>query len=162
MNNAFLLIGGNIGDRIGYLNKACELIDKNTGTIVVKSSVFETAAWGVTEQASFLNQVLHVKTDLLPPQLLKQILANEAELGRRRIEKMGPRIIDIDILFYNNAIVNTAELTIPHPEIPNRRFVLIPLNELVPDLVHPILNKTVRELLNECRDKLEVKVYGKD
>jgi 2-amino-4-hydroxy-6-hydroxymethyldihydropteridine diphosphokinase len=159
MNDVFLLIGGNMGDRQHYLQTACTLIDKNTGSIVAKSSLYETAAWGITEQSPFLNQVLRIETDLTPAQLLENILKIEEELGRKRLVKMGPRIIDIDILFYGDHVLSTPALTIPHPQIQYRRFVLTPLDELIPDYVHPVLKRTVGELLKECQDRLEVTVY---
>lgn len=159
MNEAYLLTGGNIGDRLAYLQKACNKIEKEAGVILKKSGVYETAAWGLTEQNSFLNQVLLVSTSLQAEELLKTLLHIELELGRKRTEKMGPRTLDIDILFYNNEIISSPGLTVPHPQIANRRFVLAPLIEIAPGFVHPGLQKTVAELLEICPDKLEVKKY---
>lgn len=159
MHYAYLLTGGNIGDRIMNLEQACELIEKNTGTVLEKSNVYETAAWGVTEQDPFLNQVVLVSTTLPAEKLLDTLLYIEQQLGRKRIEKMGPRTIDIDILFYNSEIISSPHLTVPHPRIANRRFVLTPLNEIAPDFVHPVLKKTITELLEICPDQLEVKKY---
>ena len=160
MNDAYLLTGGNIGDRIVSLQQACMKIEKQAGIVLRKSAVYETAAWGVTDQDLFLNQVLLVSTSLPPEELLHTLLNIEQELGRKRIMKMGPRIIDIDILFYNNEIISTPVLTVPHPQIANRRFVLTPLNEIAPGFVHPLLQKTIAELLEICPDNLEVRKYS--
>ncbi|HLL44733.1 MAG TPA: 2-amino-4-hydroxy-6-hydroxymethyldihydropteridine diphosphokinase, partial [Segetibacter sp.] len=154
MNDAYLLTGGNIGNRLVSLQQACMKIEKQAGIVLQKSAVYETAAWGVTDQNLFLNQVLLVSTSLPPEELLHTLLHIEQELGRRRIVKMGPRIIDIDILFYNNEIISTPVLTVPHPQIANRRFVLTPLNEIAPCFVHPVLQKTITELLEICPDEL--------
>jgi 2-amino-4-hydroxy-6-hydroxymethyldihydropteridine diphosphokinase len=160
MNDAYLLTGGNIGDRLVSLQQACMKIEKQAGIVLKKSAVYETAAWGITDQNLFLNQVLLVSTSLPPEELLHTLLNIEQELGRKRIMKMGPRIIDIDILFYNNEIISTPVLTVPHPQIANRRFVLTPLNEIAPGFVHPVLQKTIAELLEICPDELEVKKYS--
>jgi 2-amino-4-hydroxy-6-hydroxymethyldihydropteridine diphosphokinase len=159
MNDIYLLTGGNIGERFSYLQRANENIEALVGKIVRKSSVYETAPWGFTNQQSFLNQVLCVNTQLDPQQLLHAILEIEIQLGRKRIEKMGPRVIDIDILFYNNLVISSNELIIPHPRIAERRFVLTPLNEIAPNFIHPVYNKTVNALLQECKDLLEVNLY---
>ncbi|HKG69644.1 MAG TPA: 2-amino-4-hydroxy-6-hydroxymethyldihydropteridine diphosphokinase [Segetibacter sp.] len=160
MNDAYLLTGGNIGDRLVSLQQACMKIEKQAGIVLKKSAVYETAAWGITDQNLFLNQVLLVSTSLPPQELLQTLLHTEQELGRKRIVKMGPRIIDIDILFYNNEIISTPVLTVPHPQIANRRFVLTPLNEIAPGFVHPGMPKTITELLEICPDTLEVRKYS--
>jgi 2-amino-4-hydroxy-6-hydroxymethyldihydropteridine diphosphokinase len=159
MNNVYLLIGGNMGDRPKNLSESTSWIEKEVGAIVKKSSIYETAAWGVTEQPSFLNQVLFVSTKLPPEDVLKTILSIEEKMGRKRVEKMGPRTIDIDILFYNNEIISLPNLSIPHPHIANRRFVLEPLAEIAPSFVHPVLQKNVAELLKVCPDTLEVNIF---
>jgi 2-amino-4-hydroxy-6-hydroxymethyldihydropteridine diphosphokinase len=120
------------------------------------SSIYETAAWGKNDQPAFLNQVLEIETALSPPQLLKTILAIEENIGRVRQEKYGPRIIDIDILLFNDEVLHLPMLKIPHPQLQNRRFVLVPLAEIAPDLIHPVFKKTIAELLAICPDKLEV------
>ena len=122
--------------------------------------MYETAAWGVTEQPSFLNQVLHCRTLLSPKQLLAGILNAEEVMGRKRELRYGPRIIDIDILFYNHDVIAEADLSVPHPEIANRRFVLAPLNEIATQLIHPVSGKPVHELLKECKDPLAVYLYN--
>ena len=160
MNSVFLLTGGNIGNRIKNLESAATKIEKEVGKILQSSSVYETAAWGVTDQQAFLNQVLEVETTLTPQDLLSVILSIEKQLGRERLQRFGPRTIDIDILFYNDEIISTETLSVPHPEMQNRRFVLVPLNEIAETIIHPILNKPVNQLLQECKDELEVSIYS--
>ena len=163
MNISYLLIGGNQGDREAMLAAARAHISVAAGPIRQASSLYETAPWGKTDQGWFLNQALAVETESDPITLLKTLLQIEETMGRRRSEKYGARLIDIDILFFNDAIVagkaTTGEpgLIIPHPEIPNRRFVLEPLNEIAAQYIHPVLGLSVRELLLACKDPLEVK-----
>lgn len=157
MNNVFLLTGGNIGNRIQNLNQAKKNIEQKVGQIVSASKIYETEAWGKTDQPSFFNQVLHVQCLHKPIEILHLILGIELSMGRKRLVKYGPRLIDIDILFYNNEVVDTPELTVPHPQIQNRRFVLTPLAELAATYLHPVLHKTVAVLLSECEDPLMVK-----
>ena len=156
MNNVFLLTGGNMGDRLQILEKALEEITIQIGAVIKKSSIYETAPWGIADQPAFLNQVLLAQTTLSPQEILKTILSIESNMGRKRNEKFGPRIIDIDLLFYNDLILQSPDLVIPHPEITNRRFVLVPLVELNKNYKHPVLKKSVFQLLNECPDHLPV------
>ena len=160
MNKAYLLTGGNMGNREEHLATARELINQQCGNISKASSLYETAAWGKTDQPAFLNQALEVETILNARQLMRHILKIEKQMGRIRKEKYGPRIIDIDILLFNTEKYNYHFLKLPHPEMQNRRFALKPLAELVPDAMHPVLNKTITELLKECPDKLPVKKYS--
>jgi len=157
MSTAHLLIGGNLGDRKENLLTAISLINEQCGPLTGSSSVYETEAWGKTDQPSFLNQALEISTPLNARQLMRKILKIEKEMGRVRKEKLGPRIIDIDILLFENEIHDLRFLKIPHPEMHNRRFVLVPLAEIDPTLQHPVLKRTIAELLEECPDNLEVK-----
>ena len=157
MNISYLLIGGNQGDRIAQLERARTRIAATAGTIRAVSALYETAPWGKTDQAWFLNQALLLETKAGAMALLRMMLDIEKSMGRRRAERYGSRLIDIDILFFNDAILREPGLTIPHPEIANRRFVLEPLNEIAPAYIHPVLHKSVRELLLACPDPLEVK-----
>ena len=157
MNTAHLLIGGNLGNRKENLSKAVSLINEQCGSLTRSSSIYETEAWGNTDQPSFLNQALEISTSLTARQLMRRVLKIEEEMGRVRKEKLGPRIIDIDILFFENEIHDLRFLKIPHPEIQNRRFVLMPLAEINSTLQHPVLKKSIEELLEECPDNLEVK-----
>lgn len=157
MNIAYLITGSNMEDREQSLATARELINKDCGEITKTSSLYETAAWGKTDQPAFLNQALEIHTVLNAKQLIRHILKVEKKMGRIRQEKYGPRLIDIDILFFNDEVHNTSFLKIPHPEMQNRRFVLMPLSEIASGFVHPVLKKTVTELLNDCPDKLDVK-----
>ena len=157
MRTAYLLIGGNLGNRKENLSKAVSLINEQCGPLTGSSSIYETEAWGNTDQPSFLNQALEISTSLNARQLMRKVLKIEEEMGRVRKEKLGPRIIDIDILLFENEIHDLRFLKIPHPEMQNRRFVLVPLAEINSTLQHPVLKKSIAELLEECPDNLEVK-----
>lgn len=153
----FLSLGSNEGDKLHHLSSARELMGKRVGALEKSSSIYETEAWGKTDQASFYNQVIRIQTSLSPQDCLKEILTIEQELGRIRIEKWGSRIIDIDILFYDHRIVLESNLKIPHPLIEQRNFVLAPLAEIAPTLLHPVWNVTMETLLKNSKDHLEVK-----
>ena len=157
MRTAYLLIGGNLGNRTENLSKAVLLINEQCGPLTRSSSIYETEAWGNTDQPSFLNQALEISTSLNARQLMRKVLKIEEEMGRVRKEKLGPRIIDIDILLFESEIHDLRFLKIPHPEIQNRRFVLVPLAEIDSTLQHPVLKKSIAALLEECPDNLEVK-----
>jgi len=160
MTEVFLLTGGNLGNRLDYLAKAKEQIEKKCGVFLQQSSVYETAAWGNEDQGAFLNQVVKIETNLVPEKLLQAIFEIEKALGRKREMKYGPRTIDIDILFYGDAIIDRKGLKIPHPQIQNRRFVLTPLKEIAPERLHPSLHKTISQLLAECPDPLAVNKFN--
>ena len=157
MNKTYLLTGGNEGDLILHMQQARANIELICGRLLQISSLYQTAPWGKTDQADFLNQVLLIETALSPQALLKAILSIEETLGRKRTVKNAPRTIDIDILFYGRLVLEMPGLCIPHPRIAERRFVLEPLNEIVPDFLHPALGKTIHQLLLECTDELAVK-----
>ena len=157
MNTAFLLIGGNLGNREKNFETAKALIEQHCGVILNSSSLYETAAWGKTDQPSFLNQALEIETKLNAKQLMKRILKLEKMMGRERKGKYGPRIIDIDILLFNEEQYDYSFLKIPHPEMQNRRFALTPLAEIAPDLRHPVFKKSISQLLKECPDQSGVK-----
>ena len=159
MNKAYLLTGGNLGNREFNLSRASDYIAEGCGKVTNQSSVYETAAWGPVSQPDYLNQVLEVETPLNPHDLMQHLLKIEKHLGRHREERYGARTIDIDILFFNNLTVDEDNLIIPHPRLYTRRFVLAPLNEIASTLVHPILQQTVNELLEQCTDPLDVKKY---
>ena len=159
MNKAYLLLGGNIGDRLANFEMAKQLLEKQVGKIIRFSSIYETASWGNTDQPDFLNQVLLFETKLTAEQIIEQILSIENRLGRIRTEKNASRTIDIDILFFNEAVIETKTIVIPHPQIQNRNFVLYPLNELASQFKHPVLKKTIHELLLQCNDTLAVNLY---
>jgi 2-amino-4-hydroxy-6-hydroxymethyldihydropteridine diphosphokinase len=157
MNSAYLILGSNIGNSIEIIAKANDLIASNVGEITKKSGIYESAAWGNENQPNFLNQALCVSTRFSATALLQTLLAIEEKLGRVRDgSKWMARTIDIDILFYNNDIVETTELKIPHPYIHERRFVLMPMQEIAGELVHPQYKKSIADLLEACPDKLEV------
>ena len=156
MNTAYLLIGGNVGDRAANLQTALRRIAETCGTITSTSSLYETAAWGNTNQPSFYNQAVVVNSPLSPEALMDQLLDIELEMGRIRTQKYGPRTIDLDILMIGNLVLNTQKLTIPHPQMHNRRFALLPLAEVAPTLTHPLSDQSIEVLLQNCPDILDV------
>ncbi|MEP7168069.1 MAG: 2-amino-4-hydroxy-6-hydroxymethyldihydropteridine diphosphokinase [Bacteroidota bacterium] len=156
-SKSVLLCGSNSGNRMHYINKALNRMEELCGKIILKSSIYETSPWGFTNQPEFLNQVIIIETSLQPVNLLHTLKKIEKELGRINSEKWQQRIIDIDILFYDELIFESDELTIPHPLLHKRKFTLIPLNEMLPGFIHPALKKTISELTIECEDSGEVK-----
>jgi len=157
MKTVFLGIGTNLGEREENLRQAITLIGGHIGIITRVSSVYETEPWGFKSKTTFLNIVVMAETKLTPSGLLGRILMIEAMMGRLREGKVyKSRVIDIDILFFGNRIFENKVLTIPHPKIQDRRFVLVPLSEIAGDLVHPVFKKSIQELLKKCRDKSEV------
>jgi len=157
MINVYLLLGSNLGNRELFLEQAAVHINAEAGEVVQRSGVYETQSWGKTDEPDYLNQVLLINTTLGAKDLLNKLLNIELLLGRERQQKWGSRTVDIDILFYNNEIINEPGLTIPHPELHKRRFTLEPLDEIAPGLMHPVLKRTVKTLKSELQDKLEVK-----
>ena len=161
MKRVFLGIGTNLGDREANLKKAVENIRESIGPVIRSSSVYETEPWGFRSENQFLNIVVEVETDLKPSGLLGRMLMIEANMGRLRGGKeYMSRLIDLDILLYGNEILETKSLIVPHPKMQERRFVLVPLNEIAPDLVHPILGMDINTLLKKCKDKSKVVKYS--
>lgn len=156
MHIAYLLTGSNMGNRSSFLLQASSLIKTTCGKIVQQSALYETAPWGFLDQPPFINQALVVETILDPMVLMQELLKIETQMGRKRTIKLGPRIIDLDILLIDDYILKSSLLEIPHPALPNRRFALLPLAEIAPNLVHPILQKTISELLHNCTDHSDV------
>ena len=156
INTLYLLLGSNLYKPAAQLVLAEQMISARIGKIINASSVYRTAPWGNSDQADFFNRILVAETTLNASETLTHILQIEEEMGRIRTAKNAPRIIDIDILFFNNDVIRRSYLCVPHPEIQNRRFVLVPLNELSPGFIHPLLNKTTAELLASCPDVLNV------
>lgn len=157
MIDVFLLLGSNLGNRQSFLQQAITFIAAEIAPVVKQSSIYETEAWGKTDEPNYLNQIIQLKTDMKPRVLLEKILAIEHELGRERTEKWGSRTIDIDILFYGMEVISEPGLNIPHPQLHNRRFTLAPLEEIAPELVHPVLHKNISRLKSELKDNLNVK-----
>ncbi len=158
MNEVYLLLGSNEGNRMQWMQRAIDMLATH-GSIARQSSVYETAAWGIEDQPGFLNMVILLQTTYTPTRLLTEIHIIEQALGRQREVKWGPRTLDIDILLYNNEQVELPGLLIPHPFLHLRRFTLVPLAELIPSQIHPSLNRTITELLQDCPDQLEVHRY---
>lgn len=159
MNILTLSLGSNIGNRLHYLKQAILLIQKEIGNVEKTSSIYESEPWGFSTNSTFFNIALTLKTNLSPIEALEGCLKIESILGRKRnkVEEYESRIIDIDLLFFNNEIIKTSVLTIPHPLIQERNFVLYPLNEIIPYYVHPVLQKDIAALLSESSDTNSVK-----
>ena len=160
MNEVYLQLGSNIGDRLDNLDQSIKIITERIGNVLEKSSVYESTPWGVENQRNFLNQVIFVESNFDPYTILDLVLQIEKDMGRIRIEKWGERIIDIDILFIDDLIIESENLCIPHEFIAKRKFVLQPMCEIAPAFIHPKLNKTISQLLEECIDDEKVNVYA--
>jgi 2-amino-4-hydroxy-6-hydroxymethyldihydropteridine diphosphokinase len=158
MYQVFLGVGGNIGNKLLNFQKVQKLVEKEVGNIIAMSSVYETPPWGFLADEDFWNQVLHVETQLEPDELLASVFEIEKLFGRKRdTEYYESREMDIDILYFDNLILSSDKLTVPHPHIPKRMFVLVPLAEIAPSFVHPVLQITNRQLLEQCGDELSIK-----
>lgn len=155
-NQIWLLTGSNIGDRAENLRRAAEKIATEIGEIARQSSVYETEPWGLSEQNWFFNQAFEVHSSLSARQILEKIKTIELEMGRERLEKNGPRLIDLDLLFFGDEEIDEPGLRVPHPEIASRNFVLVPLMEIAPDLIHPTLRLPIDDLYMASTDPLEV------
>jgi len=158
-NGVYLLLGSNLSDREKNLSDGRDSI-QHIGSLLTVSSIYQTEAWGHREQPDFLNQVVQIDFKKSPRELLGNILTIETKMGRVRTEKWGPRLIDIDILFWEDLIINEPDLTIPHPQLHLRRFTLLPLVEIAPALIHPVLHKSCTQLLVECPDGSAVNRYA--
>lgn len=158
MARVVLHLGSNLGKRIKNLALAAYFINKKIGPILEMSGLYETEAWGKSDQSDFLNLVIISEYADSPEELLLKIHWIENKLGRIRFEKWGERLIDIDILFFGDQIIEKANLKIPHPEITNRNFVLVPLNEIMPEFIHPVLERPIRDLMEQCEDTKKVRL----
>ncbi len=157
MVKLYLLLGGNLGNKQQIFADARTRLTELLGKITAQSAVYETEPWGFESEDIFWNQVLEISTDLLPDEVLLLTQQTELELGRiRKKNQYDSRIIDIDILFYGDQIINHTNLIVPHPRIQERKFALIPLNEIAPELIHPVFQKSIKQLLNDCSDSLRV------
>lgn len=155
---AYLLLGGNLGDRKANLHQAIKLIAENIGQIDTVSALYETAAWGKTDQPAFLNQAVAVKTKLSAIDVLDKALEIEKVLGRIRKDKWGERLIDIDLILFDEVVIDIENrLQVPHPQMQYRKFVMAPLAEIAPDVMHPVLGKTISDIFENITDDLEVK-----
>ena len=157
MAKLYLLLGGNLGDKETIFSDVKRLLKEKVGEITARSNIYETEPWGFESEDMFWNQALEISTSLSPLEVLCETQQSEAELGRiRKSDQYDSRMIDIDILFFDNQIIELENLTVPHPRILERKFVLMPLAEIAPTLVHPIFQKTIGQLLLECTDNLRV------
>jgi len=156
MNRAYILLGTNMGNKSAHLQMSIELMNLQNIFFVQQSSIYKTAAWGNTEQDDFYNQVIEVSTESSAEILLQTLLEIETKMGRTRNQKWEARIIDLDILYFNNDVIDSDKLKVPHPYLHVRRFTLVPLTEIAANFIHPIFNKTNAELLANCSDGSEV------
>ena len=156
--NIIILLGSNLGDRLANLKQAIASI-ASFSSILQHSNIYQTAAWGNTDQADFLNQAIEIQTHQTAENLMQALLAIESQMGRVRLQKWEPRIIDLDIIFYESAIHNSDFIQIPHPEMQKRAFVLKPLLDIIPNFEHPILKQTITQLWEKCPDQLEVGLF---
>lgn len=159
MHSYYLHLGSNQGDRNEFLQKALQLISEKIGTINLKSNIYETEPWGMKEQENFLNMAIEVKSTKSPEDVIQSIKSIESSLGSSKSVKWGPRNIDIDVLYCDDLIIESSEITIPHPHIQDRNFVLIPLLEIAGDFTDPVHKMTIDELYDICKDTGEVFIF---
>jgi 2-amino-4-hydroxy-6-hydroxymethyldihydropteridine diphosphokinase len=157
MAELYLLLGGNLGDKRQVFEEATRLLNEQVGSVTGQSAIYETEPWGFESSDLFWNQVLELSVSISAEEVLNRTQQIEQQMGRTRKGKQyDSRIIDIDILFYGDKVISLEKLTVPHPRIQERKFALIPLNEIAPELMHPVLQKTIGQLLLECTDQLKV------
>jgi len=157
MIKLYILLGGNLGDKQQVFSEARARLNQQVGTITSQSAIYETEPWGFDSDDIFWNQVLEISTAFSPEEVLQQTQQIEHELGRiRKTTQYDSRIIDIDILFYGDQIIEQENLIVPHPRIQERKFALVPLCEIAAELIHPVFQKSITQLLEECRDSLSV------
>jgi 2-amino-4-hydroxy-6-hydroxymethyldihydropteridine diphosphokinase len=160
LNNTYILLGGNSGDRELLLEEAIRLIAGEAGRIIRQSSIYETEPWGFHSDSLFLNQVILLHTPFSPNALLSKLISIEKKLGRKRCNNgYAPRTIDLDILLYNHEIINNRKLQVPHPRMQLRRFAMVPLDEIAGEYIHPVLLTTIHQLVLECPDSLNVRLF---
>ena len=159
LEKIYIHTGSNLGQKEKHLAQARQFIHENIGRITAQSDLFETEAWGITDQPNFVNQALEVATNLSPDQVMNQILNIELKMGRVRNQKWASRLIDIDIIFFSDRIIKTENLIIPHPFMHERNFVLVPLLEIAESFIHPELNLSIKELYKRSKDLLKVKAH---
>lgn len=163
MSFAYIGLGSNLGKRLKNLEKSVKILESlDSLKVIKKSSVYLTEPVGYENQSWFLNMVIKVKTDLLPFELLDKLLETEKKMGREKGVKNGPRKIDLDLLFYDDRIINTKRLTLPHPRLHKRRFVLVPLSEISKNKIHPLKKKRISTLLKELKDEKKIKFFKKE
>lgn len=160
MNRVFLHTGSNQGNRLMHLKQALTMLEERAGIVIRVSKIIETTAWGIRDQPDFLNQAIEAETALDPIGLLDVVLGIEHEMGRVRVQKWGQRLIDIDILYYGDLVWESDRLTLPHPHLQDRNFVLVPLMDIAPHFVHPRFKQTTETLLENCKDTLPTRLYG--
>lgn len=161
MIKIYLLLGGNLGDKKKVFEETTRLLNEQVGTITRQSHIYETEPWGFESSDLFWNQVLELSVSISAEEVLERTQQIEQQLGRtRKGQQYDSRIIDIDILFYGDQVLSLEKLTVPHPRIQERKFVLVPLNEIVPELMHPVLQKSIGQLLHESTDQLRVERVG--
>ena len=161
--SVFILLGSNLGERQLLVNQACGMIEERCGKIVSKSRLYESEPWGFKSEHWFLNMVVEITTSLLPDELMKLLLSIEKDLGRDRATPHTgyvSRPIDLDILYYGKNIIDTQMVTAPHPRLHLRRFTLLPLCDIAPDFVHPVMKKSNRQLLEMCNDTCKVNIIN--
>jgi len=151
-------LGGNLGNTIEIFQNSIDFLTKKVGKITQLSSLYQTAAWGPIPQNDFINQVIEVETYLSAQELMDALLEIELQMGRIRNERWGPRTLDLDIIFFDDQIISTENLEIPHPRMTERKFVLVPMTEINPSFVHPKIQKTMEQLLLECEDECECRI----